>query len=431
MQKHQFLIQNIRTCQILNSWTHVQVNESGDDVNQFFSKAKDLIIVKNEAQTPMIAHLSYRSKALQAFSDMDLLELETAAANNNKKWGVTGIFLYNDGDFFQSIEGPPDQLESVWAKILADHRHSITEIQPPTLTPYRLYSGWNMKLFKQKNVYKSSRDTYKPKNTISDILFNIVREDIWPELVKNHEIAARSEGETYQIHRLAKLLVTDHSELPEQILHTYYKNNHSSLGNFYSFVIGPLAGHLGDLCAEDFFNEFEVTIALNRALLFFRKIRLLHSSNHLSQSPKVTVANMPGEQHIISSVIDYEILWQAGINVHLNFSQTDNELLTYINHNKVDVLDLSQSPIHYKVDQLPRLKILVEQIHEFSVNPNIQVMLKGRGFSSMSKQQEGIGADIICNFSNELEKNVMESFNRSLRVSRPKQLLNTIKTILH
>jgi hypothetical protein len=196
-------------------------------------------------------------------------------------------------------------------------------------------------------------------------------------------------------------------------------------------VIGPLAGHLGDLCAEDFFNEFEVTIALNRALLFFRKIRLLHSSNHLSQSPKVTVANMPGEQHIISSVIDYEILWQAGINVHLNFSQTDNELLTYINHNKVDVLDLSQSPIHYKVDQLPRLKILVEQIHEFSVNPNIQVMLKGRGFSSMSKQQEGIGADIICNFSNELEKNVMESFNRSLRVSRPKQLLNTIKTILH
>jgi len=269
-------------------------------------------------------------------------------------------------------------------------------------------------------------DTYKPNNKIFDVLFNIVREDIWPELVKNHEIAARLERETYQIDRLAQLLVTDFSELPEQILHTYYENNHFSLGNFYSFVIGPLADHLGDLCAEEIFNEFEVTIALNRAFMFFKKIRLLDSSNYLGNSPRVTVANMPGEKHIISSVIDYEILWQAGMNVHLNFSKTDNELLTYINGNQVDVLDLSQSPIHYKVDQLPRLKTLVKQIHEFSANPKIQVMLKGKGFSTISKQQEGIGADIICNVSNELENNVMDIFNQSLKVLLPEQLLNKI-----
>ncbi len=269
-------------------------------------------------------------------------------------------------------------------------------------------------------------DTYKPNNKIFDVLFNIVREDIWPELVKNHEIAARLERETYQIDRLAQLLVTDFSEFPEQILHTYFENNHFSLGNFYSFVIGPLAGHLGDLCAEEIFNEFEVTIALNRAFVFFKKIRLLDSSNYLGNLPRVTVANMPGEKHIISSVIDYEILWQAGMNVHLNFSKTDNELLTYINGNQVDVLDLSQSPIHYKVDQLPRLKTLVKQIHEFSANPKIQVMLKGKGFSTISKQQEGIGADIICNVSNELENNVMDIFNRSLKELLPEQLLKEI-----
>ena len=215
--------------------------------------------------------------------------------------------------------------------------------------------------------------------------------------------------------------MTDFSEFPEQMLHTYYENNHFSLGNFYSFVIGPLADHLGDLCAEEIFNEFEVTIALNRAFVFFKKIRLVDSSNYLGNSPRVTVANMPGEKHIISSVIDYEILWQAGMNVHLNFSKTDNELLTYINGNKVDVLDLSQSPIHYKVDQLPRLKTLIKQIHEFSANPKIQVMLKGKGFSTISKQQESIGADIICNVSNELEKNIMDIFNRSLEVLLPEQ----------
>ena len=273
------------------------------------------------------------------------------------------------------------------------------------------------------NLTINNRDlnNCKPNNKFFDVLLNILREDIWPELVKNHWINDRSEGETYQIHRLAQLLVTGYSELPEQILHTYYENNHFSLGNFYSFVIGPLAVHLGDLYAEDIFNEFEVTIALNRVFEFFKKIRLLDCSKYLGNSPRVTVANMPGEQHIISSVIDYEILWQAGMNVHLNFSKTDNELLTYINCNKVDVLDLSQSPIYYKVDQLLRLKTLIKQIHEFSANPTIQVMLKGRGFSTFSKQQEGIGADIICNVSNELEKNVMDVFNRSLKVLLPEK----------
>lgn len=273
------------------------------------------------------------------------------------------------------------------------------------------------------NLTINNRDlnNCKPNNKFFDVLLNILREDIWPELVKNHWINDRSEGETYQIHRLAQLLVTGYSELPEQILHTYYENNHFSLGNFYSFVIGPLAVHLGDLYAEDIFNEFEVTIALNRVFEFFKKIRLLDCSKYLGNSPRVTVANMPGEQHIISSVIDYEILWQAGMNVHLNFSKTDNELLTYINGNKVDVLDLSQSPIYYKVDQLLRLKTLIKQIHEFSANPTIQVMLKGRGFSTFSKQQEGIGADIICNVSNELEKNVMDVFNRSLKVLLPEK----------
>jgi blue light- and temperature-responsive anti-repressor len=401
-------------------------------VNPLVSKAKDLIGIKNASQTPLVAHLSYRSKALQAFSDADLTELETSAANNNRRLDVTGIFLYNDGDFFQSIEGPAEQLESVWAKILADNRHSITEIQPLSFSPYRLYSGWNMKLFKQKNVYKSSTESYQPKNKISDILFNIVREDIWPELIKKHAIVPpQSDAETYEIHRLANLLINDRSDLPEQMLNTYYKNNFASLGNFYSFVIGPLARHLGDLSAEDIYNEFEVTIALHRALVFFRKIRHFHSSKFVNYSPRVTVANMPGEKDIISSVIDYEILWQAGLTVDLNFSKTDEELLQHVSTHQIDVLDLSQSPTQFKSSQIPRLKSLIENIHAYSLNPKLLVMLKGRGFSNLSKNSESFGADFICNISNELEKNVLEAFQRAAKVSRPKQFLNTLKTIIH
>ena len=75
------------------------------------------------------------------------------------------------------------------------------------------------------NLTINSRDlsNCKPNNKIFDVLFNIVREDIWPDLVKNHVIAPRFEVETYQIDRLAQLLVNDFSEFPEQILHTIMK----------------------------------------------------------------------------------------------------------------------------------------------------------------------------------------------------------------
>ncbi|WP_159077529.1 BLUF domain-containing protein [Polynucleobacter rarus] len=401
-------------------------------MSPLMTKAIDLILPKNVSQAPVIAHLSYRSKALQVFNDDQLGELELAASTNNKKLGVTGIFLYNNGDFFQSIEGPPDKLESTWAKILADDRHSITEIQPLSYSPYRLYSGWNMKLFKQKNIYKSSIDSYSPQNRTSDLLFNLVREDIWPALLKNHELnQAPTVRDTYEIHRLAKLLITDQSDLPEQMLQAYFQKNNQSLGNFYSFVIGPLALYLGDLSSEDLFNEFEVTIALNRALVFFRKIRHIHSGSFISNSPKVTVANMPGEQHIISSVIDYEILWQAGMDVTLNFSKTDEQLLSYVHTNKIDVLDLSQSPTLFKASQLARLKMLIGHIYDYSLNPKIAIILKGRGFSNLSKNHESFGADLICNVTNELKKNVLDVFNQSLTVPKPIQILKKLKTIIH
>jgi len=401
-------------------------------VHPIVSKAKDFIRFKNANQAPMIAHISYRSRALQAFSDNDLRAIEAYASNNNKKIGVTGIFLYNDGEFFQAIEGPPEQLEGVWAKISADERHSITEVQKMSFSPYRMYSGWNMKLFKNKQSNLNINLSLDSKSTISDILADLIREDIWPELQKKHALHEQSIAhETYQIDRLAHHLLTDPSDFPEELLQTYFRKNHTSIGSFYTFVIGPLAGHLGDLSATDVYSEFEVTIALSRALCFFRKIRQHHTQVLAGDSPKVLVAHMPGETHIISSVMDYEILWQAGMNVSLHFAKTDEELLHYVQSNAVDVLDLSQSPTLFKATQLPRLKTLIENIHAVSINPKIRVILKGRGFSNLAKNQEHIGADLICNVSIELTKDITSIFTKNIKPSRSHRIIHTLKTMIH
>lgn len=401
---------------------------------QVLSKAKNLIGLKDTPDHAMFAHLSYRSSALQEFNDQELSELEISASNSNKKLGITGVFLYNNGDFFQSLEGPPVQLEKVWSKILADNRHSITEIQPLSFSSLRMYSGWNMRLFKEKNVLSKNKIIIKGNNQISDVLFDIVNNNIWPEISQKFDLTLSStKNASFEIDKLAHLLVKDPSYLPEQLLHSYYKNCHYSLDKYYSFVIGPLASHFGDLSGEDVFNEFEVTIALHRVLCFFREIRQRHTQAFNGSSPKVTVINMPGENQIISSVIDYEILWQAGMDVSLHFPRTDEELIHLVRHKSIDILDLSQSPTEFKHYQLPRLRTLIEVIHASSLNPKIKVIIKGRGFSKLSKNFENVGADLICNISSELKQDVLDmSSSPKPLLLKPFQIFDSLKkSILH
>jgi hypothetical protein len=119
------------------------------------------------------------------------------------------------------------------------------------------------------------------------------------------------------------------------------------------------------------------------------------------------------------------------MDVTLNFSKTDEQLLSYVHTNKIDVLDLSQSPTLFKASQLARLKMLIGHIYDYSLNPKIAIILKGRGFSNLSKNHESFGADLICNVTNELKKNVLDVFNQSLTVPKPIKILKKLKTIIH
>ena len=47
---------------------------------------------------------------------------ETSKDNSDQK-GVTGIFIYSDGNFFQILEGDKAILKSIYHKIEADSRH--------------------------------------------------------------------------------------------------------------------------------------------------------------------------------------------------------------------------------------------------------------------------------------------------------------------
>ncbi len=76
-----------------------------------------------------LVHCIYSSVQTHPLSEAELAQLVQDSRVSNRQHGITGILLHAKNTFFQVLEGPPDAVESLYAKILADRRHTrITRI---------------------------------------------------------------------------------------------------------------------------------------------------------------------------------------------------------------------------------------------------------------------------------------------------------------
>jgi hypothetical protein len=69
-------------------------------------------------------HCIYSSAATVAFSKDDIMALLVEARKNNLDKGITGMLLYDNGSFFQVLEGEPSAVTSLLKTIQDDTRHN-------------------------------------------------------------------------------------------------------------------------------------------------------------------------------------------------------------------------------------------------------------------------------------------------------------------
>lgn len=93
---------------------------------------------------PNLSTLVYHSQAIEPFSEVELLYLLAAARSRNRSEGLTGLLVYDEGQFFQWIEGPPLSLQRVWHSIQKDPRHQSLRVITDAEIPIRLFSQWHM-----------------------------------------------------------------------------------------------------------------------------------------------------------------------------------------------------------------------------------------------------------------------------------------------
>lgn len=101
--------------------------------------------------TPHLIQLIYASASGPDLTAEELAVLLEAARVNNARLDLTGMLLYAEGSFFQVLEGPPEVVDALYAKIERDPRHEqvTTIIREPI--PKRSFDAWTMGFHKVSN----------------------------------------------------------------------------------------------------------------------------------------------------------------------------------------------------------------------------------------------------------------------------------------
>ena len=95
----------------------------------------------------------YASSSTQLISNKQLEDILTISRKYNKRDNITGLLLYEDGNFLQVLEGPKSALDLTFKRITDNPLHKgIIPLLSRTF-PSRSFNAWSMgytRLFEEK-----------------------------------------------------------------------------------------------------------------------------------------------------------------------------------------------------------------------------------------------------------------------------------------
>ena len=92
----------------------------------------------------MILRLIYVSAATRLMDDTALAALLDESRAHNVRDGITGMLLYNEGNFIQVLEGPPEAVRACYARIQLDERHTRVTTVLEDEGGARDFGAWSM-----------------------------------------------------------------------------------------------------------------------------------------------------------------------------------------------------------------------------------------------------------------------------------------------
>ena len=142
----------------------------------------------DESQTVKSLHnIVYCSRAVHSVDKEALEKIIATARHHNPRFGITGLLVFGSGVFFQWLEGPKDNVTSLFKMISADARHSdVVLLTQEDEFRERLFPNWDMELVEAEDISAVLEDAMheatdpRQKDTLSNMLRELNKSALGP-----------------------------------------------------------------------------------------------------------------------------------------------------------------------------------------------------------------------------------------------------------
>lgn len=406
---------------------------------------------QNTMRPEQLATISYRSRAVRPFSELQLAQLLEQAREYNHANGLTGLLVYDEGRFFQWIEGSPDKLAEVWKSIQRDPRHTDIQIMGNQNVPLRFFGDWDMRfsvrtkggaspsgalrgapnglidsLFRRPqgsaDIYRDLQNEYASasnQDTHSDggrraepALLDAVKTIALPQLFARYQIPQPTLAPVdLRVGELVHRLIAAEPESAQELIAQFYAETHS-LRQLCSQLIEPAARGLGDLWGTDDCSEVDVTIGLSRLQSSMRQNVAGQVPLVGIGAPAVLIVPQPGELHLLSAALDAESLHQRGWAAQAAFPESNSDLQGMVSNTWFDALDLTLSTAFTRDHWMPRVAETIAQVRKASRNPALVIIVGGRGFMESAQKGQQVGADYSSQTASDVAPLILQSLRK-------------------
>lgn len=311
-----------------------------------------------------IGSLTYQSTASSIPSASDLQDLAAKARARNRSAGVTGMLLYENGRFLQTLEGPPAGLDSVWASIRRDERHKQIDILSQHIVSARLFSDWDLL------IYSRMGDTSRVKRsptTEHGLVLHL------PNLIN-----LALDGDDIGLNALMASLAEQGWD-GETIL---------------MYLVEPAARALGDAWLCDDCTELDLTIGLSMLQLAGHAVRHSPTPEAMRNSRySILLATAPGEPHMLGSSLLADVLTDAGWQVDMAFPGSNEALVNQLGAQQPDAIDIALSDALPRHHTIAKLRETISKSRAAAPDHWTVVSVGGRLFAEAAATAASVGAD--------------------------------------
>ena len=320
---------------------------------------------ESEGSADWVACLTYKSiaTATPRVSDIDLLASKARA--RNRRLDVTGMLLFEDGCFLQTLEGPPAAVGAVWSSIQRDTRHDHIEVLSEHMAAARLFSDWNLLL--EGRFAELAHET--------------------PKSAKAPPAVAE------QVARLVELALNADDLALNTVMAGFAEQGWTS-DAILSLLIEPAARALGDAWLDDQCSELDLTIGLSMLQLAGHAVRYIPTAKAIRNSHyRILLATAPGEKHMLGTTLLADQFLAGGWQVEMAFPDSEEALANQMNAQHPDAVDIGLSDAMPRDHAIDRLRSTVAHSRQIvSEHPTV-VSVGGRLFAEAAASALSVGAD--------------------------------------